>query len=179
LALEKKLTSLFCLKLEETALMKWFDRIAAFVVLVIAGVWIYMAIQVPFPTFARVSKLAPGHYPMAVAVLLAALAIMLLGKTFKGQNRIEKNDSQEEIIRNPKAVQHLLTGFVLFSAYVISVPILGFVSATPLFVFLFIWSIGRYSLLLTIPIAVVIPALLWIIFAWWLSVPVPKGPWGF
>jgi putative tricarboxylic transport membrane protein len=159
--------------------MKWFDRIAAFVLLVIAGVWIYMAIQVPFPTFARVSKLAPGHYPMAVAVLLAALAIILLGKTFKGQDRIEKKAPQEENIRNPKAVQHLVTGFVLFFAYVLSVPILGFALATPLFAFLFIWSIGRYSLLHTIPIAVGIPLILWIIFAWWLSVPVPKGPWGF
>jgi Ca2+/Na+ antiporter len=159
--------------------MKWADRVTAFVLLAIAGSWIYLANQIPFPTFARVSKLAPGHYPMGVAVLLLALAIILLVKTFKDQDRVEKNGPQEEGRRNPKAVQHLLTGFVLFLAYVISVPFLGFVLTSPLFVFLFIWFIGRYSLLLTIPIAMGIPATLWIIFAWWLSVPVPRGPWGF
>jgi putative tricarboxylic transport membrane protein len=159
--------------------MKWADRAAALVLLVIAGGWIYLANQIPFPAFARVSKLSPGHYPMGVGVLLLALAIILLVQTFKHQDYVEKNGAQEEIERNPKAVQHLLTGFVLFFAYVLSVPILGFALATPLFAFLFIWSIGRYSLLLTIPIAVGIPVILWIIFAWWLSVPVPKGPWGF
>jgi hypothetical protein len=159
--------------------MKWADRVTALVLLVIAGGWIYLANQIPFPTFARVSKLSPGDYPMGVAILLAALAIILFIQTFKGRDREEKNGPQEEGGRNPKAVQHLLAGFVLFLGYVISVPFLGVVIASPLFVFLFIWFIGRYSLLLTIPIAMGIPATLWIIFAWWLSVPVPKGPLGF
>jgi len=159
--------------------MKWADRVTALVLLVIAGGWIYLANQIPFPAFARVSKLSPGHYPMGVAVLLLALAIILLVQTFKGQNRVEKHRSQEEGRRNPKAVQHLLTGFALFLGYVISAPFLGFVMASSLFVFFFIWFIARYTLLIRITIAIGIPSLLWMIFAWWLSVPVPKGPLGF
>jgi putative tricarboxylic transport membrane protein len=110
---------------------------------------------------------------------LLVLAIILLVKTFKYQDSGEKNGAEEEIERNPKAVQHLLTGFVLFLGYVISVPFLGFAVASPLFVFFFIWFIAGYTLLLRITIAIGIPSLLWMIFAWWLSVPVPKGPWGF
>ena len=160
--------------------MKWADRVTALVLLVIAGGWTYLANQIPFPTFARVSKLAPGHYPMGVAILLAVVAIILFMQTFRGKENVEKNGPQEEPgRRNPKAIQHLLTGFTLFLAYVISVPFFGFVLASPLFVFFFIWFIGRYSLLLTIPIAIGIPAILWIIFAWWLVTPLPKGPLGF
>ncbi len=159
--------------------MKWADRVAALVLLVIAGGWIYLANKIPFPAFARVSRLSPGDYPMGVGVLLLVLAIILLVKTFKYQDSGEENGSQKEIERNPKAVQHMLTGFVLFLGYVISVPFLGFAVASPLFVFFFIWFIAGYTLLLRITIAIGIPSLLWMIFAWWLSVPVPKGPWGF
>ena len=159
--------------------MKWANRVTALVLFVIAGQWIYLANQIPFPAFARVSKLAPGHYPMGVAVLLAVLAVILFMQTFKEQDHGEENGPQEESGQNPKAFQHLLTGFVLFLGYVISVPFLGFVIASPLFVFLFIWLIADYALLLRVTIAIGIPSLLWIIFAWWLSVPVPRGPWGF
>ena len=159
--------------------MKWADRVTALVLFFIAGEWIYLANQIPFPAFARVSKLAPGHYPIGVAVLLAVLAIILFVQTLKGQDRGEINGPQKESRQNPKAAQHLITGFVLFLCYVISVPLLGFVVASPLFVFFFIWFIGGYALLIRITIAIGIPSLLWIIFALWLSVPVPRGPWGF
>ena len=159
--------------------MKWADRVTAFVLFIIAGGWIYLATKIETPAFAMVSKLSPGDYPMGVGILLAALAVILFIKTFKVQDHKERNGLQDEGARNTKAVKHLLTGFALFLAYVISVPFFGFVVASPLFVFFFIWFIGRYSLLLTIPIAMGIPATLWIIFAWWLSVPIPKGPWGF
>ncbi len=160
--------------------MKWADRITALVLIVIAGAWIYLAIQLPFPAFARVSKMSPGSYPIAVATLLAVLAILLLIQTFQTQKSAEKKDDDvDSRPRNLKAVQHLITGGFLFLGYVVLIPFIGFVVDSFLFVFFILKFIGRYKLFITLPIAVGIPSLLWAIFAYLLTVPLPKGPWGF
>lgn len=164
---------------------KWADRITAITLFIIAGVWLLLAVQLPFPAFSRISKMGPGHYPLAVAGVLAVLAIILLAQTFLGKATHGPDSPGHDDFeagtetRNPKAVQHLITGFALFLCYIVSIPSLGFVAVSPLFVFLFLRFIGRFKLLFTITIAVCIPALLWTIFAFWLAVPLPKGPWGF
>ena len=139
-----------------------------------------MAAHVPFPAFARVARMGPGHYPMAVAVLQLILALWLLWQTFRPDRYPEKQtDADEKKSRNPQATQHLLVGFGFFLAYVIFVPYLGFALATVLFVFCFVRIIGRFSYLLSGGLALGIPALLWTIFAYLLTVPLPKGPLGF
>jgi hypothetical protein len=58
-------------------------------------------------------------------------------------------------------------------------PFIGFSLAASLFVCLFLLLIGRYRFYLAVVNAVLIPSLLWFIFAYLLMVPLPKGPWGF
>jgi hypothetical protein len=160
--------------------MKWADRTAALVLIALSVFWIYMAVNLPFPAFARVARMGPGHYPSGVAVLQIILALLLLWQTFRsGPNAEAAADSGDKKRRNPQAVRHLLIGFGLFLAYVIVVPFLGFGLATACFIFGFIRIIGRFGYLLCGALAVGIPVLLWVIFAYLLTVPLPKGPWGF
>jgi hypothetical protein len=59
------------------------------------------------------------------------------------------------------------------------VPLIGFVMASIVFVFCFIRLIGRFNYWLSGVLALGIPALLWTVFAYLLTVPLPKGPFGF
>lgn len=159
---------------------RWGDRIAALLLLFIAGGAIYKAAQLPFPQFARVTKVAPAAYPIGVAGFLALLAFLLFLQTFRPSGPQDGEGAQEEqkaVGRNPKATQHLLVGYLVFLIYLVMIPHAGFTLATFLFTFSFIMIIGRYHAALTAGVAVGITLLLWAIFSYWIGVPFPQ-PWG-
>ena len=159
--------------------MRWAERITAVVLLALSALWIQLAVDLPFPAFARVAKMGPGHYPIAVAGLLASLAVLLLWQTFRCEKHAASAEDDEEQSRNPQGFRHLIIGFGFFLVYVILVPLIGFVLASMVFVFCFIRLIGQFNYLLSGALALGIPALLWTVFAYLLTVPLPKGPFGF
>ncbi len=159
--------------------MKWAERITAIVLLALSALWIQLAVHLPFPAFARVSKMGPGHFPIAVAGFLAILAVLLLWQTFRSEKHTGSAEDDEEQSRDPRGFRHLLIGFGFFLAYVILVPLIGFVLASIVFVFCFIRLIGQFNYLLSGALALGIPALLWTVFDYLLTVPLPKGPFGF
>lgn len=159
--------------------MRWAERITAIVLLALCVLWIKLAVDLPFPAFARVAKMGPGHYPIAVAGLLASLAVLLLWQTFRCEKHAASAEDDEEQSRNPQGFRHLIIGFGFFLVYVILVPLIGFVLASMVFVFCFIRLIGQFNYLLSGALALGIPALVWIVFAYLLTVPLPKGPFGF
>lgn len=159
--------------------MKWAERITAVVLLALSALWIQLAVDLPFPAFARVAKMGPGHYPIAVAGLLAILAVLLLWQTFRSEKHADPAEDDEEQSSVSKGFRHLIIGFGFFLAYVILVPLIGFVMASIVFVFCFIRLIGKFNYLLSGALALGIPALLWTVFAYLLTVPLPKGPFGF
>jgi membrane protease YdiL (CAAX protease family) len=159
--------------------MKWAERITAIVLLALSALWIQLAVDLPFPAFARVAKMGPGHYPIAVAGLLALLAVLLFCQTLRSEKPTDAAKDDQEQSRNPRGSRLLIIGFGFFLTYVILVPLIGFVLASIVFVFCFIRLIGQFNYLLSGALALGIPALLWTIFAYLLTVPLPKGPLGF
>ena len=159
--------------------MRWANRITAIVLLALSALWIQLAVHLPFPAFARVAKMGPGHYPIAVAGLLAILAVLLLWQTFRSEKHTESAEDDEEQSRDPQGFRHLIIGFGFFLTYVILVPLIGFVLASIVFVFCFIRLIGQFNYMLSGALALGIPALLWTVFAYLLTVPLPKGLFGF
>ena len=161
--------------------MKLADRITSVLLVILSGFWIYWARQLPYPKFAQISKMGPGDFPTIVAGLLAIFAIWLFIETFRYP--VDKKDTgggnESKTTRNPKAVRDILTGFGFFTVMLLFVPFLGFSLSSAGFVFLFVIVIGRYRIWLSIVTAILIPFVLWFIFAYLLTVPLPKGPWGF
>lgn len=161
--------------------MKTADRISSILLVVLSGLWIYWARQLPYPKFAQVSNMGPGEFPTIIAVMLAIFAIWQFVDTFRPP--VEKSETvkgdETESLKNPKARRDILTGFGLFTVMLVAMPFIGFSLAASAFVCLFLLLIGRYRFYLAVPVAVLIPSLLWFIFAYLLTVPLPKGPWGF
>jgi putative tricarboxylic transport membrane protein len=161
--------------------MKSADRITSILLIVLSGLWIFWARQLPYPKFAQVSNMGPGDFPTIVAVMLAIFAIWQFVSTFRHpveKTETDGNDETEGII-NPQARRDIIMGFGLFTVMLVITPFMGFWLAASIFVCFFLLLIGRYKFPLAIVIAVLIPSLLWFIFAFLLTVPLPKGPWGF
>jgi putative tricarboxylic transport membrane protein len=161
--------------------MKTADRISSVILLVLSGLWIYWARQLPYPKFAQVSNMGPGDFPTIIAVMLAIFAIWQFVDTFRQpfDKTLADSDDETESLKNPRAGRDIITGFGLFTVMLLLMPFIGFSLAALIFVCLFLLLIGHYKFILAVPIAVCIPSLLWIIFAYLLTVPLPKGPWGF
>jgi len=161
--------------------MKIADRITSIVLVVVSGLWIFWARQLPYPKFAQVSNMGPGDFPTIVAIMLAIFAIWLFVDTFR--HPIEKTEStsadETEGIKNPQAGRDIMTGFGLFTVMLVITPFIGFSLASAIFVCIFLLLIGHYKFYPAILIAVLIPSSLWFIFSYLLTVPLPKGPWGF
>ena len=161
--------------------MKTADRISSILLVVLSGLWIYWARQLPYPKFAQVSNMGPGDFPTIIAIMLAIFAIWQFVDTFR--HPVEKTEtvSNDEAgsLKNPQAGRDIITGFALFTVMLIATPFIGFLLATSVFVCLFLLLIGHYKFYLAVLIALLIPSLLWFIFAYLLTVPLPKGPWGF
>ncbi len=161
--------------------MKTAERITAVLLLVLSGLWIYWARRLPYPKFAQVSKMGPGDFPIIIAVMLAVFAVWLLVGTFRHAvaEKEPDRDPETESTKNPHALRDIITGFGFFTAMLVSMPLVGFSLAAAVFVCIFLLVIGRYKYYLAIPIAVLIPSFLWLIFGYLLTIPLPKGPWGF
>ena len=159
--------------------MKWAQRITAIVLLALSALWIKLAVNLPFPAFARAAKMGPGHYPIAVAVLLGILAVILFWQTFRSETPTGRAKDDEKQDRDTHGWRHLMIGFAFFLAYVILVQFIGFVLASIVFVFCFVRLIGKFNYWLSGLLALGIPALLWTVFDYLLTVPLPKGPLGF
>ena len=159
--------------------MKWAERITAIGLLALSVLWIKLAVNLPFPAFARAAKMGPGHYPIAVAVLLGILAVILFWQTFRSETHTGRAKDDEKQDRDTHGWRHLMIGFAFFLAYVILVQFIGFVLASIVFVFCFVRLIGKFNYWLSGLLALGIPALLWTVFDYLLTVPLPKGPLGF
>jgi putative tricarboxylic transport membrane protein len=159
--------------------MKWAERITAIVLLALSALWIKLSVNLPFPAFARAAKMGPGHFPIAVAALLAILAVILFWQTFRSETPTDPAKDDEEQDRDTHGLRHLIIGFGFFLAYVILVQFIGFVLASIVFVFCFVRLIGKFNYWLSGLLALAIPVLLWTVFDYLLTVPLPKGPFGF
>jgi len=140
-----------------------------------------LARRLPYPKFAQVSKMGPGDFPTIIAVMLAIFSVWLFVDTFRHPEKKgeAKNDDDTKTVKNPQARRDIITGFGIFTGMLVIMPFVGFSLAASVFVCAFLLVVGRYKFHVAIPIALLIPSLLWLIFGYLLTVPLPKGPWGF
>jgi putative tricarboxylic transport membrane protein len=159
------------------------DRVLAVVMLAVSSVWTYLAFKLPFPAFAKAAKVGPGHFPAAVSILMGLLALILLIKTFVSKPEPAGNDGGDATKEESGPVdkmgrKHLVTGFVLFALFVFLTPMIGFIPASILLVISMVRIVGAMSWAKCGLTSVLITGFLWVVFVYWLQVPLPTGPMG-
>lgn len=148
--------------------MYWLKVVTGLGLLSVASLWIAQALTLPFPSFARASKVGPAHFPLIVASLLAFLVIVWLVREHRAS-------AEEPEVKGWR----LIPWYLAYGSYVILVPIVGFVPATFFLVGIIVGIKSKGGWLTRLGrglfSALLITGLEWAIFQKWLGVPLPTG----
>jgi putative tricarboxylic transport membrane protein len=112
-----------------------------------------------------------GYFPFYIGLILFISSGLTLVQSIVGASRDKGVSfiSREQLIR----VLQVLVPMTIF--VVLSIAI-GIYISTFLFVSFFMMWHGRYSIYKTLPVAIAVPIVLFIVFEVWFLVPLPKGP---
>ncbi len=112
----------------------------------------------------------PGFFPFYVSLFIIVASIYnLLQATHLGGIKQGLFSSWEQLRR-------VMSVVVPASIYVALVPFLGIYVSSMLLIAVFMMWLGGYSAGKTLPIAVGVPAIVYIVFERYFQIPLPKGP---
>ena len=154
------------------------DVIIAVVLLVVCGIFFWASFDIRVPGF---GQLKPSTWPRAILVLLTFLSLIYLIQSLRRGSDGEADGEQTgqgglagwlSYWRNP------IWCFVLFFAYLSSLPYLGMLIGGISFVFILLGVLGgweRRNILVHAMIAVLSVGGMWSLFTYGLGVILPRG----
>jgi hypothetical protein len=112
----------------------------------------------------------PGFFPFYVSLFIIVASIYnLLQATSLG-------GIKDGLFSSVDQLKRVLSVVVPASIYVALVPFLGMYVSSMLLIAVFMIWLGKYSVTFTLPIAVGVPVLVYIVFERYFMIPLPKGP---
>lgn len=112
-----------------------------------------------------------GYFPFYVALIMFVSSGVTLAQNFlAGRARDGGSFIAHGELMMVLQILIPMTIFVVLAIYI------GIYIATFLFITFFMMWHGRYSIYKTLPVAILVPVALFVIFEIWFLVPLPKGP---
>ena len=109
----------------------------------------------------------PAFLPFWLGVVMAVLAAMMLfRKTIR---------SSVSLLAEGEARNRVLLVLGITAAFIALLKVLGMVVVTALFLVVLVRYLGRHPWWLTIAIALAAAGANWLVFVYWLRVPMPEG----
>ena len=141
--------------------------------LVVAGAFMALAVLIMWDNWRIGARWEDGpqagYFPFRVgAIMFIASAV-----TFVVNLRARTTSSNFVERSQLKQVLQVLVPTAIFVA---AIGVLGIYVAAALFITFFMWWLGRYPIYRILPIAILIPIVLFFMFEVWFLVPLPKGP---
>jgi putative tricarboxylic transport membrane protein len=140
-----------------------------FIILGIALLTILVPMGIVEPRKVRFAALSPSYYPRIVAGVL-----LLLGLAVAWRSRRETTAAPASN-RHPNATGRIACFIALLGAYALLLPWLGFVAAGFLGLLAAFWIAGEHRLKLVLPLAVLVPLMLYFFFLKVALIPIPTG----
>ena len=111
-----------------------------------------------------------GYFPFYIGLIMFVASatnfgIHLLNRTGSRANFVERSQF--------KQVLQVLIPTIVF---VVLIAFLGIYLSAAIFIAFFMGWLGKYSLVRILPIALLVPLFLFVLFEIWFLVPLPKGP---
>ncbi|MBA2350665.1 MAG: tripartite tricarboxylate transporter TctB family protein [Burkholderiales bacterium] len=109
-----------------------------------------------------------GYFPFYIGALLAAASIWILFQAI-----LRKTD---EVFVAPDRFQRVLAVFIPTALYIATIYFIGIYLASAFFLALFMRRYGKFDWRKTLPVSLLVPVVLFLLFEIWFLVPLPKGP---
>ena len=111
-----------------------------------------------------------GYFPFYVGILLcAASAWTLLGTVFSGK-------AGAGVFVSHKKLWLVRSVFIPSAIYVVAIYFIGIYVASAVFIGAFMYWHGRFPWIKIIPVSLIVPVSMFLLFELWFLVPLPKGP---
>ncbi|MDI7258510.1 MAG: tripartite tricarboxylate transporter TctB family protein [Thermodesulfobacteriota bacterium] len=164
--------------------MKKSNIIIGIILLALSAFYYYSTRELPPPT--KTENLGSAFFPILLAIVLAFLSLMLIINTFlfrsasdheeekaaiDGGERLEEDSFSAERI----SYKFLIGTMGMSTLYIILLPIIGYLIVTPFFLFGLIRFLGMERWLNNIAVSIGLTAVLYLLFARMLGVPLPGG----
>ena len=153
--------------------MKKAEMIAGVVLLLLSGLVIFGALQMP-PS----ASFGPGagFLPFWLGVLLAVLATILFVSAWRSQATVKNS---EPLFPGKQALFAITLVLIGLAVYILLIDVLGYVVDTFLFIVFLVRVVERESWPLTLKLAVAATAGLFIVFHLLLEITLPSNMFGF
>jgi len=148
------------------------DRLSSLICMVISALICFGSIKL---SLGRIQNPGPGFFSFIAGAVLGILSIAVFLRNFRSSAKEERNFFWPDLRRGLK----LICACIALILYAIGMNLLGFFFSTILFLGFLLRAIGSQRWSLTIYISILGSALSYVIFQFWLDVPLPKGIWGF
>ena len=111
-----------------------------------------------------------GYFPFYIGLMLsAASAWLLLRAAFSSR-------AAGGMFVSRKKLRLVLSVFTPSLVYVIAIYFIGIYAASALFIGAFMYWHGRFPWIKIIPVSLIVPVSMFLMFELWFMVPLPKGP---
>jgi putative tricarboxylic transport membrane protein len=110
-----------------------------------------------------------GFFPFYVSLLVVIACAVNLAKTVMSAD-------DGALFAEWGQIRQVLAVVVPTAIYVAAIPYLGIYVSSALLIIAFMKWLGNYQWLVAIPVGVVVPILVFLMFEIWFLVPLPKGP---
>lgn len=144
------------------------EIVTALCILVLGGLAVFDAIRVGYGW--EQDGPQAGFYPFYVGVFLSLAALSVLLQQF-----MHRREPDAVFLESGQLV-HVLAVLLPSCVYVGAIYILGIYVSSALFLFLFTTWQGKYGLMKSLPISLIPPFLIFMLFEIWFKIPLPKGP---
>ncbi|MEE9194231.1 MAG: tripartite tricarboxylate transporter TctB family protein [Alphaproteobacteria bacterium] len=152
------------------------DTVIAIVLLVFIGTFFWTTFDIRQPDY---GILMPSVWPRVILSALALLTVIYLGQSLRGTFVEPETETAGGGFRAwLRRYRNPLWCYVLFLAFLLTLPVLGMLIGGVLFVFCLLTALGGYTrdkLLFHATVSVLAVGLIWSIFTFALHVFLPQG----
>jgi putative tricarboxylic transport membrane protein len=113
----------------------------------------------------------PGFFPFYVSLFIIVASIYNLVQAWVPAGGIKAG-----LFSSWEQLRRVMSVVVPTTIYVALVPFLGMYVSSMLLIGVFMMWLGQYSAAKTLPIAIGVPVLVYIVFERYFQIPLPKGP---
>jgi hypothetical protein len=140
--------------------------VVATILMIVAGIVITDSVRLGFGWTSEGP--APGYFPFYIGLFLAVASAVNLVQAMRMRGA-------PAFVTKP-ALRRVLAVLLPLAVYVAVVGFIGIYVASAVYIALFMWRLGRYTLIRGSIAGVATAVALFLMFEVWFLVPLPKGP---